>query len=301
MDGFILPLDAFVRAVGVDREVPHAVLLGAGTSISSGIPSATHCIWEWKRKIFLTNNPGVERQFSELSLLSVQRRIQDWLDKQGGYPTEGTVEEYCFYIEKCFPVSSHRRQFFADAIRTAKPHFGYELLCLMAEAGIFRSCWTTNFDGLVARASSAFDITAVEVGIDCQDRTVRQPRRGELLCISLHGDYRYDELKNTEDELQSQEKALREALIAELNDSTLIVLGYSGRDASVMAALAAAYSQTGTGALYWCGFGDEISQPVVNLLRTARATGRTAFFVPTSGFDDTLGRLSLHCLSGKQQ
>lgn len=83
MDGLTLPLDAFVGAIGVDREVPHA-MLGAGTSISSEIPSAGHCIWEWKRKIFLTNNPGVERQFSELSLLSVQRRIQGWLDKQGG-------------------------------------------------------------------------------------------------------------------------------------------------------------------------------------------------------------------------
>ena len=40
----------------------------------------------------------------------------------------------------------------------------------------------------------------------------RTPRRlpgpGELLCVSLHGDYRYDELKNTPDELREQEHEL---------------------------------------------------------------------------------------------
>ena len=237
MEDLSLPLDAFVRAVGVDHEVPHAMLLGAGASVSSAIPSAWQCIWEWKRKIFLTNNPGLEKQFSELTLLSVQRGIQDWLDKQGGYPALDSHEEYCFYIEECFPIGQHRRQFFADMIRNAKPHHGYKLLSLLAEAGIVTSCWTTNFDGLVAKAGGDYDITPIEVGMDCQHRAFRQPRRGELLCVSLHGDYRYDELKNTDGELQKQEAELCDALIKELRDATLIVIGYSGRDASLMKAL----------------------------------------------------------------
>ena len=36
-------------------------------------------------------------------------------------------------------------------IRAAKPHIGYHLLCHLAQAGFFRSAWSTNFDGLVAR------------------------------------------------------------------------------------------------------------------------------------------------------
>ena len=50
MDDLILPLDAFVRAIGVNRGTQHALFLGAGASITSGIPSAWTCIWEWKRK-----------------------------------------------------------------------------------------------------------------------------------------------------------------------------------------------------------------------------------------------------------
>jgi hypothetical protein len=122
-----------------------------------------------------------------------------------------------------------------------------------------------------------------------------------LLCVSLHGDYRYDELKNTAEELQEQEDQLRDALVREIENSTLVVLGYSGRDESVMKALERAYSQPGTGSFYWCGFGDEVSEPVRKLLETARSFGRTAYFVPTMGFDDTLTRLALHCLSGDQQ
>ncbi len=301
MADLTLSLDAFVRGIGVNRQAPHAVFLGSGASISSGVPTAELCIWEWKRSIFLTNNPGLERQFSELTLRSVQERIQQWLDAKGGYPANGSPEEYSFYIQKCYPINQHRRQFFAGRIRSVQPHIGYKLLCLMAEDEIIKSIWTTNFDGLVAKAASGFEITPVEAGIDCQHRTIRQPRRGELLCVSLHGDYRYDELKNTEKELQRQESQLQEALVAELENTVLIVLGYSGRDKSVMEALEMAYSRPGTSGVYWCGFGDEIGEPVRGLLETARANGRTAHFVPTMGFDDTLKRLALHCLCNNLQ
>ena len=301
MSELTLPLDAFVRAIGVDRQAPHAVFLGAGASISSGIPSADLCILEWKRSIFLTNNPGLEKQFSELTLLSVQQRIQRWLDEKGGYPANGSPEEYSYYIDQCYPIAQHRRQFFASKILSAQPHVGYNLLCLMAEADIINSVWTTNFDGLVAKAAAGFSIASVEVGIDCQHRTVRQVRRGELLCVSLHGDYRYDELKNTDSELQQQEAQLENALATEVQGVTLIVLGYSGRDESVLNALTSAFSRVGPTGLYWCGYGGEITTSVRRFIETARAAGRAAYFVPTTGFDDTLIRLALHCLSGDRQ
>jgi hypothetical protein len=297
MDDLILPLDAFVRAVGVNRNSPHAFFLGAGASVSSGIPSAWTCIWEWKRSIFLTNNPGLEDQFGELSLPSVRQRIQRWLNDKGCYPCEDSAEEYSFYIERCFPIAEDRRRYFQEKVRAAKPHVGYQLLCLLAEAEIIRSAWTTNFDGLVARAAGAFPLTPIEVGIDCQQRVPRQPSKGEILCVSLHGDYRYDPLKNTEQELQDQEATLQKALGDYLEDTSLIVCGYSGRDASVMKALTEAYSKRGPGTLYWCGYGSDVTSSVENLVRAARANGRTATFVPAQGFDDLVTRLGRHCLT----
>src|SRR5262249_24411208 len=92
----VLSLEAFIRSFGVRRASPLAFVLGAGASTSSGVPSAQMCIWEWKRRIFLTNNPGLEEQFAELSLDGVRRRIQGWFDRQGGYPKENDPDEYGF-------------------------------------------------------------------------------------------------------------------------------------------------------------------------------------------------------------
>jgi hypothetical protein len=55
---FRLSVDALVRSLAVNRGRPVCLLLGAGASISSGMPSAQRCIWEWKQDIFVTNNPN---------------------------------------------------------------------------------------------------------------------------------------------------------------------------------------------------------------------------------------------------
>ena len=299
-EDLILSIDALVRSVGVKKSSAHALFLGAGASVSSGIPSAQACIREWKRALFLTNNPGLEEQFSEVSLPSVRARIQQWLDRQGDFPAEGAPEEYSFYIQRCFPIADDRRAYFEEKVRTARPHIGYHLLCHLAQADIIRSVWSTNFDGLTSRAAASFELTPVEAGIDSQQRAIRQVSKGQLLSVSLHGDYRYDALKNTAEELQQQEDVLRDALVTELGRTSLIVCGYSGRDQSIMDALHAAYATPGTGALYWCGYSDgEIPEEVRALLTHARAHGRQAFYVPVGGFDDLMTRLVLHCLQGE--
>jgi NAD-dependent SIR2 family protein deacetylase len=293
-----LSLDAFIRAVGVNRGVRHAFFLGAGTSISSGIPSASRCIWNWKRDIFVTNNPGMEEQFRELSLRSVQERIQRWLDQQQQFPKEDAADEYAFYANRCYPIADDRRQFFENLASGKKPHIGYQLLPLLAEAGLLRSIWTTNFDGLPAKAAATSNVVAVEIGLSSTERVFRQPRDGEMICVSLHGDYRYDALKNTTEELRSQDATLLRALSETACDMNLVVIGYSGRDASVMSTLREAYSRQGTGRLYWCGFEDDTPPSHVDeLLRTARQAGcREAHYVSSLGFDDLIVRLARHCL-----
>ena len=141
-----------------------------------------------------------------------------------------------------------------------------------------------------------------EIGIDTQERLTNTPVQGELLCISLHGDYRYDALKNTPEELQSQEAALRAGFIEQIKNTPLIVSGYSGRDQSVMDALHAAYTEPGIGVLFWCGFSDgDPPDHVAALIQHARDHGRQAYYVPTLGFDDLMTRLALHCLHDEQR
>jgi hypothetical protein len=296
----VLPLDAFVRSVQVNSNVGHALLLGAGASITSNVPSAANCIWIWKRAIFLSNNPGLEQSFEELSLGAVQSRIQDWLDRRGSYPSSGSSDEYGHYIEACYPNQDDRRAFFQNLIRAANPSIGYRLAALLAEASIVESVWTTNFDALTPRALAETSTHCIEVGLDCAERTVRPQRSGEVLCVALHGDYRYDALRNTDSELQRLDSELRDALMKRAISSPLVVLGYSGRDKSIMDALRDAYRQPGSGTLYWCAFGDgPAPAQVAELLSIARDSGHAAFYVPSAAFDDVQRRLALACLTGK--
>ncbi len=147
MDIPTLEIDTFVRSIGVNRGSPHALFLGAGASMSSGVPAAGACVWQWKKSIFCTNNPGLEEQVAELSLPAVQNRIARWLQVNGFSPDEDQ-DEYSYFIEKCLPIADDRRRFFEPWVRKARPHVGYRLLCLLAEAGLFQDIWTTNFDGL---------------------------------------------------------------------------------------------------------------------------------------------------------
>ena len=65
-DSVTMPLDTFVHSISINRDTPHSLLLGAGASVSSGIPSADRCITEWKGRIFTSANPGLEKEVGHL-------------------------------------------------------------------------------------------------------------------------------------------------------------------------------------------------------------------------------------------
>jgi hypothetical protein len=120
-DPSVMALDAFVRSISINRDTPHSLLLGAGASVSSGIPSAERCMMEWKGGIFTSANPGLEKQVGHVFLPAVQRRIQTCLDKQAGFPALGAPTEYSFYCERCYPLSDDRRAYFQKLLKAAKP------------------------------------------------------------------------------------------------------------------------------------------------------------------------------------
>ncbi|MEK7950449.1 SIR2 family protein [Luteolibacter sp. Y139] len=262
------------------------------------MPTAQRCIWEWKRDIFSTQNPRLRESVGELTLAGTKKRIQTWLDQRPGYPPEGDASEYSFFAQECYPTSEDRRAFFQRYVASSRPHLGYSLLPLLAQTGLLRTIWTTNFDGLVSRSCAAANITCIEVGLDSAQRAARSQSQGEIRLVSLHGDYRYDELKNTSAELQRQDQALREELLHELQDHDLIVVGYSGRDDSLMEVLRSAYGKRNPCRLFWCGYGAVVPEPVDSLFRTAREAGNSTYFIDSGGFDDLFTRLALRHLDG---
>jgi hypothetical protein len=298
----LLPLDALVRSVTVNSGTPHSLFLGAGASISSGVRSAAECIWDWKHQIFLSNlEPELVPHYKELSLPSVRRAVQRWLDSQGGerFPAEGAPKEYSCYAELAHPIASDRAAYFRNLVAGIEPGPGYRLLCLLAKAGVFRSVWTTNFDNLTPKAAVRAGLDVYEVSEDSAARIHKPAPPNALLHVSFHGDHRYDALRNTNQELQEQNAVLADALRTAVASEPMIVVGYSGRDRSVMRAFAAGYRDKGPGRLFWCGFRDEEPSPAVEkLIQWAREYGHEAYYVQAMGFDDLVSRIAPASLSG---
>lgn len=296
-----LEYDAFLRSFKRNVDVPHSFLLGAGTSISSGIQSAYDCIWEWKKDIYLSKNINSAEFYKNYKNESVRKSIQNWLDNQGEYPSIDSPNEYSFYAEKAYPIADDRRKYFFSLIENKEPYIGYKLLCTLAEHNIVKSVWTTNFDGLIVRSAHQNKLTPIEVTLDNSDRIYRNQSSKELLTIALHGDYKFSTLKNTEKELDSQDETFKEQFSNYHIDKNLIVIGYSGRDKSLMDAILLAFSKKGTGRLYWCGFGDQISKEVSELILKIRKSGREAYYISTDGFDKTLIHLSKSAFEGNSE
>lgn len=291
----ILDYDAFIRSIKQNKDISHAFLLGAGASLTSGVQSAADCIWEWKRDIYTSKNVNSTAYFTNHKSDAVRKSIQNWLDREGNYPPEGSPEEYSFYAEKAYPIPEDRTKYFQRLSEGIEPFIGYKLLCLLNEAEIVRSVWSTNFDGLVERSAHKLNLTPIAVTLDNQDRIFRNASRNELLYVALHGDYKYSTLKNTTKELDSQSDIFKQILSSYFIDKNLIVSGYSGRDKSLMDMLKVAFSQRGTGRIYWCGHSAMPNSSVKELLLFARENGRSAYYIPAEGFDKTMKSLCKTC------
>jgi hypothetical protein len=295
-----LSFDEFMRSLKQNMDTPHSMLLGAGASVESDIPSASDCIWEWKREIFLSQNPTMIEKYSNIKVDNIRIVIQKWFDEQQSFPASGSKEEYSFYAEKALPIQDDRRKYFQHLVDGKKPSLGYHLISMLAEIGWIKSIWTTNFDGLMIKCAHSYNLKPIEVTSDTAERVYRDGTARELLCVALHGDYKYGILKNTTSELDLQNDIFIDALSHELSNRHLVVIGYSGRDKSLMAALKKAYQVKGSGRLYWCGYGQDINEDISNLIENINKMGRTAFFIAADGFDNTLYSIARHCLSDNQ-
>lgn len=289
-----LPFDAFLRSFKLTLSGKHAFLLGAGCSISSGLPSAQQCIWDWKKAIYSSRNKVIAPIF-DVRQESVQNTIQRWLDSTGEFPPLGDSSEYERYVEIAYPLESDRREYFAQLSRNAKPAIGYKLLIELFRFGRVSSIWSTNFDGLVERAAHKVDVSCVNINIDTADLIYSRPTSADLLYVALHGDYKFSSLKNSSRELDNQVESFQKCLQSHLSTNTLVVLGYSGRDKSLMSALKNAFSQPGSGKLFWIGYGNYIPESVRDLIIEARNNKRDAFFVPSAGFDEVMLSIMENC------
>lgn len=290
----LLDQAAVVRAMAVKSPCDYMWLFGAGSSVTSGIKSATQCVWAWKRQLFLSEHPSVSPDlFADTTDGSVQDRIQDWIESLPSSPALGDPAEYGFFVEQCYPRAEDRRRSLEAIVQEGRPGPGYSLLGRMVAAGHFRWLWTTNFDDMLQRSIPSDCPRAIrQYGMDTTERLRSTVERDDYInLVHLHGDYRYDSLRNTNQELRSLDATFAQQLARHCAELPLLVVGYSGSDDSVMNALEMAYSTKGQGALFWLVLNDwRPNDRVDALVGRARRNGHGGGLVRIDGFDDFVRR-----------
>lgn len=272
-----------------------AWLLGAGTSAMSNIPTAGALTLRFKHELYCSAHQ-IDVQDIDPADPRTRASIERYFDGRNGLPPLGDPEEYSIAFELAYPSADLRADFVAALCKGREPNYGHYVLAALMAANRLQVVFTTNFDDLVeAGAHSLFGLAAtsprpsmVVAGLGEPEIASRALQKGSFpLVAKLHGDFRSARLKNSVDELESQDAEMRHLLRTACGRFGLVAAGYSGRDTSVMEVLTEALNDKGsfpTG-IYWCyRLVDPPAPAVVDFLIAARTAGKAAFTVPVDNF-----------------
>jgi hypothetical protein len=288
----VLDLSTFLRVFQM-RKAQIMWLLGAGASRAAGIKSAADMIWEFKRNLYCSEKKQPFSVISDLGDPMVRRKLQAHFTATGSFPPEGSEDEYASYFERTYPSPKDRRAYIEREIKEGKPSFGHFALALLMQKGLCRVAWSTNFDRTLEDA--AFKVMGSSGSLVVADlaepKKIRQAWSEERWPTygKLHGDYQSERLKNIAAELREQDAEMRGCLIEGCQRHGLAVIGYSGRDASVLEALHAALSTRDSfpGGLFWFKrYQDKLYPSVTNLMNAAKAKGIDAHIAEAETFDE---------------
>lgn len=219
----------------------YAFFIGAGCSISSGIPGASFLVRErWLPRLRDIRAPDEEDPL-------------EWAKEHMGVDSDdlrpGT---YGRVMTELFPQPALRQSEIEELCIAAQPGFGYATLAqLMAMSGSqFNVVLTTNFDDLVADALYLFTGShPLQIHHGSLSPYIRATRTRPMV-VKLHGHHQFSPL-NTEEETQRIEPGLTDGVRSLLHDRGLIFIGYSGSDDGIRDVLAGLPPEALPYGVYW--------------------------------------------------
>lgn len=282
-----------------------AWFLGAGASAASGIPTGYAMIRDFKAEIFSRHN--------DISKREIDSGDQVWIDRMDQFfrrtsllPPDGDPTEYAAAFEAAYPQQRHRRQYIDDAIKNGIPCYGHKVLGALMAARKVDCVFTTNFDPLVEEAAlaanSLLPVTDQKrptvAAIDSGERAMRCLNEADWpLVAKLHGDYQSVAIKNTGSELEKQDEVMRHVLVEASKRFGLVLVGYSGRDASVMEALTSVLKEQSPfpNGLYWVApSASRLLPTVTEFLTIAHHAGVDVAVVECATFDELTSDVTKH-------
>lgn len=276
-----------LRSLLMDSSEP-VLLLGAGASITSGIPAAGKTVEKVARWAWCKENGRHPDDFT------IRRSdYWPWLTAQPWYKQDlSPADLYPDAIDNLLGVKSDRREFFEKLINPPEvpPSRGYVALTQILHQGWISTVLTTNFDQCLERAAIQQNRPHRLVSISTPaDYVMFNSSPHDPQLVFLHGSVKHYTDKNLTDEVQSLDPLLVERLRPLLRDHPVIAVGYRGAEASVMNDLFLAQAKSGgfLHGVYWCVLENDQGGPHSPFVeQLADAIGSNFQLVPIRGFDD---------------
>ena len=274
-----------------------AWFLGAGASRSSGLPTADDVIWYMKLRYYcLHENQEITRH--DVQNPRVKNIIQSYMDSKG-FPEKWSDEEYTTYFEKIFGDDRERQRRFLNGILNEENvmlSVGNRVFGALIAMKQIKVSFTTNFDSVVEKAVAEVSGKSISAYHLEGSKSINDAFNNEEFPIycKLHGDFRYESIKNLSTDLAAQNIDLASCLINSGNRFGFIVAGYSGRDQSIMNLFYQVLESNNPfpNGLYWLGIkGSEVPPSVERLLTAAKGKGVNAHYIQIETFDAFLLRL----------
>src|SRR5574344_646324 len=286
--------DTFLRSFKVLSNQSFDLLLGAGASISSGIPSGSDLVWHFKRELLSISGKINGKKFQDLKIEDNKKIIQSYFEEEDVKVSNA----YSYYFEKCYPDPLVRQEFLTNMVRDKKPSIGFMCLSALVEEKKINTVWTTNFDDLIEKSITALNFLSCQVVSPDNARTVQNFRSDIPTVVKLHGDFRYDALQNTDAELQQLENNLHNYFLQASTQRGLLVVGYSGSDESVLRMLEKALESPNAfpKGLIWCIPKDvSPNERLTQLIEIANKQNQRSGFMTIDSFDYFLHELYKTC------
>ncbi len=278
-----------IAALFRDKNVRPLLLLGAGASYSSGVPTADIAVDRIAREAFVRRVGGGLGNPSEADW-------RPWLTSQPWFVPgeENRAENFPLAVKHLLTPAAFRRDVLMKLTRTAGVGAGYEHLARLWKRGYFSTILSPNFDQCPLLALRAVESVAQVAEVNRSDGDFAQfDPNARYQFIWLHGNNENYTALATPEEVSQLNKGLVSRLRPLLDYSPLIVIGYRGAEASIMDHLLLDKNRSEMNypkGLYWCVRRGEELHPRVAQLRAA--LGGNFHLLEIDGFDELMTALA---------
>jgi hypothetical protein len=278
------------RHMGGDNEWGRAiVLLGAGCSMTAGIPLASGVAE--RATVHLAERYGLGvvggNATDALRALIDADYFPSRFGAEAGGPHWGPLYTYIFSDHIKHPVE--QRRFIGSLIRRDGVALNWAHVCLgaLVKERFVHTILTTNFDQLALQSVIRTGIVPVVAdGLESLNRISPTPDWPQV--VHLHGSMHTYELRNSQEALREteQDRGLQVMMMSLLREaSVLLVVGYAGGEEGIMALLRYAAEALPRMVVYWIAYEDDYAKFSPHA-RGLLQVGENKFFISGQDADE---------------